>query len=165
MSWNASLIRQLKRRRHNTSETNSGIRGVSHDRRYPRTKWVRRWSEAVELLLVAVGDGEAGVAALVAQTSLVSFSSQWLQCSTRPSKVARHRASTHDLAIQLLKMSGTDNAPSKRKAEPRERQDGGNKRAKVSSFSSCDCQNSGHACGLGLAIPFSFRSYSESSLC
>jgi hypothetical protein len=87
--------------------------------------------------------GEAVVAALVVELSLVSFLS-----STRPSRIARHGSPTHDLAIQLFRMSGTDNAPRKRKAEPRERQDGGNKRAKVSSFSSCDCENSGRACSL-----------------
>jgi hypothetical protein len=76
---------------------------------------------------------QAGVAGLVDEISLASFSLPFngfdptfqLPSSHYPHSTASPR---------ILKMSGTDNNPRKRKAETRERQDGGDKRAKVSSF-------------------------------
>jgi hypothetical protein len=76
-----------------------------------------------------VDDGKAGAAALVDETSLVSFASIG---SFNPTFT--HRSTPTPSLPCLFSMSATNDATRKRKAEPRERQDGGNKRAKVSCF-------------------------------
>ena len=102
---------------------------------------------------------KAGVAVLVDETSLVSFLSRAPVPSFPPDlwSISHHTPPTPSLNPELSKMPGTENAPRKRKAESGGAHDGGNKRAKVSSFSSYDSEILWR-CRLGRAVPFSFCS-------
>jgi hypothetical protein len=80
---------------------------------------------------------EAAVAALVDGFRLASllFPCNWSNGQLQPGlSISITSAPTLLLNQDNFEMSGEDKNPKKRKAEPRELQDGGDKRAKVSSF-------------------------------